>query len=109
MKKEMTAVTFKDIATYEIGKRAVPEITRPDEVRVAVEAASICGTDVHLLNDPPGIYRNQRNRPGARVCGHSGICRRGSIRLKGGRQSGAGTKCCLRILSLLQDGSSQYV
>ena len=48
MKKEMTAVTFKDIATYEIGKRAVPEITRPDEVRVAVEAASICGTDVHL-------------------------------------------------------------
>ena len=55
MKKEMTAVTFKDIATYEIGKRAVPEITRPDEVRVAVEAASICGTDVHLLNDPPGF------------------------------------------------------
>ena len=55
MKKEMTAVTFKDIATYEIGKRAVPEITRPDEVRVAVGAASICGTDVHLLNDPPGF------------------------------------------------------
>lgn len=55
MKKEMTAVTFKDIATYKIEKRQVPEITRADEVRVKVEAASICGTDVHLLNNPPGF------------------------------------------------------
>ncbi len=55
MSREMTAVTFKDIATYEIGKRAVPQIQKPDDVRVSVEACSICGTDVHLLNDPPGF------------------------------------------------------
>ena len=42
MSREMTAVTFKDIATYEIGKRAVPQIQKPDDVRVSVEQMSIC-------------------------------------------------------------------
>lgn len=53
--KMMTAVTFKDIATYEIGQRAVPQILKPDDVLVSVEACSICGTDVHLLGNPPGF------------------------------------------------------
>jgi len=53
--KKMMAVTFKDIATYEIGEREVPRIVKPDDVLVAVEAASICGTDVHLLGNPPGF------------------------------------------------------
>ncbi len=53
--KEMNAVTFKDIGIYEIGKRAAPDVQKPDDVLVSVEAASICGTDVHLLNDPPGF------------------------------------------------------
>lgn len=53
--KEMNAITFKDIATYEIGMRKAPEVKKPDDVLVSVEAASICGTDVHLLNDPPGF------------------------------------------------------
>jgi threonine dehydrogenase-like Zn-dependent dehydrogenase len=53
--KKMTAVTFKDIATYEIGQRAVPQVIKPDDVLVSVEACSICGTDVHLLGNPPGF------------------------------------------------------
>ncbi len=53
--KKMNAVTFKDIATYEIGQREVPKIVKPDHVLVSVEACSICGTDVHLLGNPPGF------------------------------------------------------
>lgn len=53
--KEMTAVTFKDIGKFEIEKRMRPQAVNPDDVLVSVEAASICGTDVHLLNDPPGF------------------------------------------------------
>ena len=52
---EMTAVVFKDIGTFAIEKRRVPDVARPDDVLVAMEACSICGTDVHLLNDPPGF------------------------------------------------------
>lgn len=52
---EMTAVVFKDIATFAIEKRPIPSIIKPDDVLVAMEACSICGTDVHLLNDPPGF------------------------------------------------------
>ncbi len=53
--KEMNAVTFKDIGVFEYGKRTLPDIKNVNDVLVEVEAASICGTDVHLLNDPPGF------------------------------------------------------
>lgn len=51
----MNAITFKDIGKWVYEKRAVPEIKKPTDVLVAVEAASLCGTDIHLLNDPPGF------------------------------------------------------
>jgi len=53
--EQMNAVTFKDIGVFEYGKRDIPQVERPTDVQVRVEAASICGTDVHLLNDPPGF------------------------------------------------------
>jgi threonine dehydrogenase-like Zn-dependent dehydrogenase len=53
--QEMNAITFKDIGIFEYGKRMFPKIKNPTDVLVSVEAASICGTDVHLLNDPPGF------------------------------------------------------
>ena len=52
---KMTAVTFKDIGIYEICEREIPKIIHADDVLVSVEASSICGTDVHLLSDPPGF------------------------------------------------------
>ena len=52
---EMTSVIFKEIGKYEIVKRSVPTITKQDEVLIHIEAASICGSDVHILHDPPGI------------------------------------------------------
>lgn len=52
---KMKAITFKDIGIYEYEERDIPQVVRPTDVQVKVEAASICGTDVHLLNDPPGF------------------------------------------------------
>lgn len=53
--KKMKAVTFKDIGIFEYSERIVPRVIKSNDVLVQVEAASICGTDVHLLNDPPGF------------------------------------------------------
>lgn len=53
--KKMKAITFKEIGVYEYGEREIPKVVKPTDVQVKVEAASICGTDVHLLNDPPGF------------------------------------------------------
>ncbi|MSS15735.1 zinc-dependent alcohol dehydrogenase [Porcincola intestinalis] len=51
----MKAVVFKDLATWAFEERPVPEVKKADDVLVEVEAASICGTDVHVLGDPPGF------------------------------------------------------
>lgn len=51
----MKAIVFKDLATWTYEDRPVPEIKKANEVLVEVEAASICGTDVHVLGNPPGF------------------------------------------------------
>ena len=50
----MEAVVFLGSGRWEL--RDVPEPRResPDDVLVAVESAGICGTDLHILADPPG-------------------------------------------------------
>ncbi len=50
----MQAVVFKDVGKYEVTTRPIPEIKKADQMLVKVLAASICGTDVHILSDPPG-------------------------------------------------------
>jgi threonine dehydrogenase-like Zn-dependent dehydrogenase len=54
----MKAVVFKEIGRYSFEDRPVPEIKKDDEVRFKILAASICGTDVHILSDPPGVPAN---------------------------------------------------
>lgn len=54
--KDMTAVVFADIGEYEVVKRPVPQIKADNEMLVKVLAASICGTDVHILADPPEYH-----------------------------------------------------
>lgn len=51
----MKAVVFKDLGTWTFEDRLEPEIKRANDVLVEVEAASICGTDVHVLGNPPGF------------------------------------------------------
>jgi len=54
MVETMTAAVFKGAGTLTIEEVPVPEIKRPDDVLLRVDAASICGTDVHILEVPPG-------------------------------------------------------
>lgn len=50
----MKAVLISKPLTYEIKDIPIPKITRPDQVLVKMDAASICGTDVRLLAAPDG-------------------------------------------------------
>lgn len=52
--KTMKAIVYVESQHYEIQDVPVPEISRADEALVKVEAASICGTDVHIVNEPNG-------------------------------------------------------
>ena len=52
--KTMKAVVFKGAGEWVIELRPVPAVAAPDDVLLEVEAAAICGTDVHILKTPPG-------------------------------------------------------
>lgn len=55
MKEAMKCVVFQGPGRYAIEERPVPAISKENEVLAKVLAASICGTDVHILHDPPGV------------------------------------------------------
>ncbi len=61
----MKAAVFKGNGILSVEEVPVPEIGHPDEVLVKIKAASICGSDLHILSVPPG----QRGDPGT-VMGH---------------------------------------
>lgn len=52
--KEMQAIVFKETGKWVKENRSVPQITSDDGILVKVLAASICGTDLHILSVPPG-------------------------------------------------------
>ncbi|MBB4661536.1 alcohol dehydrogenase catalytic domain-containing protein [Conexibacter arvalis] len=52
--RTMRAAIFEGPGRLVLGERPVPAIAAPDEVLIAVEACGVCGTDVHILADPPG-------------------------------------------------------
>lgn len=54
----MDAVVFTEIGKYEITKRTKPVIEQDDQVLAKILAASICGTDVQILGNPPGVAAN---------------------------------------------------
>jgi len=54
MLKTMLAAVFEGKGKLALKQVPVPKISKPDEVLLKVEAASICGTDVHILHVPPG-------------------------------------------------------
>ncbi len=58
MNLSMDAVVFTQPGQYEITQRPIPAISAPNEVLVKILAASICGTDVHILSNPPGVIAN---------------------------------------------------
>lgn len=54
MSATMTAAVFAAPGCLELREVPVPTIKQPDEVLLKVLAASICGTDLHILHVPPG-------------------------------------------------------
>lgn len=53
--KEMKAVIFSDVGKHKVVMKPIPKIAEADQMLVKVKAASICGSDVHVLNNPPSI------------------------------------------------------
>lgn len=51
----MKAVILKDFGVFEVVEKPIPEIVEPSDMLVKIEASSICGSDVHIFADPPGI------------------------------------------------------
>jgi threonine dehydrogenase-like Zn-dependent dehydrogenase len=50
----MLAAVFEAPGRLAIAERPLPALQGPADVLVDVEACGICGTDVHILADPPG-------------------------------------------------------
>lgn len=50
----MKAAIFEDIGVLTIKDVPMPLIKKADDVIIKVKLCSICGTDVHILSDPPG-------------------------------------------------------
>ncbi len=54
MRKTMEAAVFEGEGRLELRRVPVPKLRGPEDVLIRVEAAAICGTDVHILATPPG-------------------------------------------------------
>lgn len=52
----MKAAVFAGNGIVNIKDVPVPQITRPDDVLIKVNACGICGSDLHVLSVPPGQY-----------------------------------------------------
>src|SRR3954471_15905651 len=49
----MRAIVFRGPGQYGVQEAPRPELRREDDVLVQVQAAGICGTDLHALEVPP--------------------------------------------------------
>lgn len=58
-KNIMKAAIFEGNGKLNIKEVPIPKIKKNDEVLIKVELASICGTDVHILEVPPTHPANQ--------------------------------------------------
>ncbi len=54
MTNTMPAAVFGGAGRLSIDRRPIPGIQHADDVLIEVEACGICGTDVHILEVPPG-------------------------------------------------------
>ncbi len=53
MSQRMTAAVFEGEGRLSLQEVDIPQVRNPDDVLLAVRAAGICGTDVHILAVPP--------------------------------------------------------
>jgi threonine dehydrogenase-like Zn-dependent dehydrogenase len=50
----MLAAVLASEGVLELQQRPIPAVERPDDVLIEVEGCGICGTDLHILDSPPG-------------------------------------------------------
>lgn len=53
-RSNMQAAVFAGPGRLELQSRPIPRIQKPDQVLLEVEGCGICGTDLHILEVPPG-------------------------------------------------------
>lgn len=68
--REMRAAVFEREGVLTLKNVPMPRITKPDQVLIAVEAVSICGTDVHITATPPGYPAAPNTILGHELVGH---------------------------------------
>jgi threonine dehydrogenase-like Zn-dependent dehydrogenase len=85
----MKAAVFCGDGVLEIEDRPEPQVEAADDVIVGVEACGVCGTDLQILNVPPGHPAD----PGV-VMGHEFI---GRITAAGGEAEAAGLRVGQRV------------
>ncbi len=56
IKKKMLAGVFRGNGRLSVEEVDVPAVTEPDEVLIKIDACSVCGTDVHILEVPPAGF-----------------------------------------------------
>jgi threonine dehydrogenase-like Zn-dependent dehydrogenase len=66
----MTAAVFVRPGVLAVERRPVPTLGGDDEVLIAVEACGICGTDLHIVEDPPGHPADEGVVLGHEFVGH---------------------------------------
>jgi L-iditol 2-dehydrogenase len=69
MKDTMMAAVFEGEGKLTLKEVPVPKIEKPDQVLLKVEAVSICGTDVHIVEVPPGYVATPNTILGHELCG----------------------------------------
>lgn len=65
----MKAAVFEGTGSFVLKQVPVPQIQRADQIRIEVEAVSICGTDVHITANPPGYAATPGTILGHEFCG----------------------------------------
>ena len=55
MNGTMKAVIFERPGQYAVVDKPIPKIRQSNEMLVRIDACSICGTDMQILKNPPGI------------------------------------------------------
>ncbi len=69
MAETMRAAVFEGNGVLTVKDVPVPRITRPTDVLLRVDAASICGSDLHGLTVPPGVDITPNIIYGHEFCG----------------------------------------
>lgn len=54
MKRDMIAAVFEGEGRFKLKNVPIPELKKDDDVLLKILSASVCGTDVHILDVPPG-------------------------------------------------------